>query len=57
MDLGTLIYLWEYVNTYDARSYNKIQFIQRVGTGSSSESSPCSLTFDFAPSYIMLAYI
>ena len=33
---------------------NKIQMKSRAGTGSSSESSPCSLTFDFAPSILTL---
>lgn len=31
---------------------SKVQFITRVGTGSSSSSSPCSLTFNFAPKFV-----
>ena len=31
----------------------KMQFISRTGTGSCSSSSPCSLTFKFAPSVVI----
>lgn len=57
MNLGALIYLWDYIKiTYDAMS-GKLQILQRTGTGVfGSSSSPLSISFNFVPLWIAVEW-
>lgn len=53
LDETGLAELWELIQTEDAKN-SKIAIGSYTGTGTYSSSSPCSLTFDFVPKFIIL---